>query len=143
MDTDELTLRACDLKADSKERDAAIQSLAGFDEWESLGRVLVWVTREHNKVLREFHAKDPKAFIQNVDYVQRLPIPESYIVEELLRIKNPGAIVYLRQYREDRFSLPVTNSTGETLSNLEMALERLSEELLRWSPSADVDGRLP
>lgn len=137
LNSNKLTGIACDGKAATEKRSAAIRSLAKLDDWQALSRILVWVTREHNNDLRRFHDENPKAFAQNVGDIQSLPIPEFFVIEELVRINNPGALPYLNQYKRDRFSLPVTNLSGESHAVIENSIEHLSETLLSWSPIED------
>ena len=125
---------ACDAKSSSENRRLAIESLAKSDNWEGLGKALVEVTRDHNEKLCESYTADPRAFVQDIDNVQSLPIPEFLIIQELVRIGNPGALPLLRKYREDRFSLPVTSMTGEALASIDCSLKILSDMKLESSP---------
>jgi len=138
MPSAELVNFACDAKVSSIKRRSAIESLAKSDNWRGLGKVLVEVTRNHNERLRDFYIADPQAFIQNTDGVQSLPIPELMIVQELVRINDPGALTFLRQYQEDRFSLPVTSMTGEALASIEHSAKILSGAIIE-RPSNDED----
>lgn len=136
LSREELVSYACNAHAAAEERKKAIELLAKKDDWQSLGRILVWCTRNSNTEKRRVYEDRPKDFVQNVDNIQSLDIPEFFLIGELLRIANPGAIAYLRQYQADRYSLPVTNLMGESLASLEASIQSLEKSLLDWVPVA-------
>ncbi len=134
VDVDAKIRVSCDSNATIESRSMALKAIASQNDWQGLARVLIWVTKEHNKVLRVRYAENEKDFVQNVNGIQHLPIPEDFIIKELVRINNPGAIPYLRKYRTERYSLPVTDLGGETLAALEASIEKLEATLIHWSP---------
>ena len=133
LEQNELVLLAVDYKLPVATRTAAIEEAALQNQWQTLARILLIVAIEHDNRLRENKDITQLDIARNIDDVISLGIDEFFVLRELERIGNPGAIPYIEQFRSIRSNQGFVHS-GEYWASIDNHNSGLKGKMLDWRP---------
>ena len=131
--SNELVLLAIDTKLPLNRRSSAIEEAALSDQWQTLARILLIVAIEHDNLLKQSDLSQLD-IARNVGGAISLGVDEHFILRELERIGNPGAIPYIEKFRSIRSKQGFVHS-GEYWASIDGHISRLKEKMLSWRPT--------
>ncbi len=129
---------ACKASASREIRMAAINRIAELDDWQSLSRILVFVTKRHDDQLAQLKKSNPNSIVRNENNILNLGIDEFVILKSLARIGNPGAIPYILAFRRIRSNQGNLRS-GQYWAVIDKTTKDLREKMLDWDPENESD----
>ncbi|MFK7765846.1 MAG: hypothetical protein AB8B55_01300 [Mariniblastus sp.] len=129
---------ACNTEVTREIRMSAINRIAELNDWQSLSRILLFVTKRHNSAIEQIKKSNPMSIARNENNVLNLGIDEFIILKELSRIGNPGAIPYILEFRRIRSNQGNMRS-GEYWAVIDKTTRDLREKMFEWSPKSGTD----